>query len=128
MNHIKVGEIYRCEKHRAGLSNATSGQKWELFTILDEKKRNEITVFANNLPNKGSDGCSIKILSITEVKNGPKKSRKDDKWYQTVTINADVDVIESDINFDGDDPFAATPLDIGAEDFDDDIPWKDLPM
>jgi hypothetical protein len=115
MNHIVVGEIYRTTKHRSGTSK--SGD-WELFTILDERNRNEVTVFANNLPNKGYDGCQIKILSITEVKNGAKKG-KDEKWYQVVSMNADVDVLESDLKSDGD-PFEDLDGDDGK------LPWKEL--
>ena len=116
MNHIVVGEIYRCTKHRSGTSGSGA---WELFTILDEKNRNEITVFANNLPNKGYDGCQIKILSISEVKNGAKRG-KDDKWYQTVSMNADVDVLESDLASAGGDPFEDLDGDDGE------LPWKEL--
>ena len=118
MNHIIVGEIYRTTKHRTGTS---SSGPWELFTILDERSRNEVTVFANNLPNKGYDGCQIKILEITEVKNGSKKGAND-KWYQTVSINAKVDVLESDLNPDAD-PFKDLNDDEGGE-----LPWNELPM
>jgi len=115
MNHLICGNVYDVVKHRSGTSKNGA---WELFTILDEKKRNEITVFANNLPNKGHDGCKIKIVSITEVKNGVKKG-SDEKWYQTVSINANVEVIESDLNPDG----TSNPFEDGTDFADSIAPW-----
>lgn len=112
MNHIKVGEIYQAEKYRSG---STAQGQWELFTVKDEKGKNEVTIFANNHPVKyAADNCHIKISNITEIKNGKKKDKNSDKWFQTVSFNADVEVIPSDIT---------TNVFEEMDDEDGEIPW-----
>lgn len=108
MNKIVIGEVYTASKFRSGSSGRGD---WELYSVLDEKGKNEIAVYPTNIPSGGRDNCSFKVTDVTEFKYGQRKGT-DGKWYPSVSITGKVEVIKSDINID---------------EFDDDgpLPWED---
>ena len=99
MTRIAPDEIMRCAEFKEG---ASSRGPWELIQVLDEKGRNPVTIFVNNVPCHGAAGKDFIIRKITEVKVG---NRKDNTgaWRQSTTITADVEFIKSDINVDSED-------------------------
>ena len=112
MTTVTIGEVYHSKKFRSGSS---SNGPWELMSIVDDKGKNEVTIFASNIPCGGSDGCHFKLTKIDEVKFGMRKNKNDDKWYPSVTVQAEVEVIKSDIE------------DFGDQSVLDELPDTDLP-
>ena len=84
---VKPGETYTA----AGTKN---GQGWSLFKVKAEKGPKELAVFTD-----GSielhDGDQVTITKITSVKLSARKGRDRDgteKWFDTMSVNADVKV------------------------------------
>ncbi|MBQ7737007.1 MAG: hypothetical protein IJT62_04155 [Oscillospiraceae bacterium] len=78
---VKAGETYKAEGVR-------SGENWTMLKVKD--KRKELAVFTD----KGEafhEGDMVKIVKITSVKMSARKG-KDDKWYDTLSCNAEVEV------------------------------------
>lgn len=99
MNKITKGERYTTGRFYSGES---SKGNWEMYKIVDDKGKNEVTVFPSNIPTGGRDNCDIVIKDILEVRVGFRQSKKDQKWYPETNITAEIEVIKSDIDVDFD--------------------------
>lgn len=118
MNCLIVGGKYHAHHRKTGFSDKGP---WELYSVFDDKDKNEITVFITNAPTKMPDsGGDFVIKNIKTVKNGARKSSQG-VWFQNVTIEAEVTYVEPDKSFD----------EVGGGTFDDIVadgnPWADTP-
>ena len=99
MNILIVGGKYHARHRKTGFSDKGP---WELYSVVDDKDRNEITIFVTNpkmptnMPNTGGDFI---LKNIKNVKNGARQSTQG-VWFQNVTIEAEVEYIEPDKSFD----------------------------
>lgn len=114
---IEKDKNYRCNKFRQG---ENENGKWELVGIADAKGNNEVTIFPSNAPCGAYEGCEFVIREIHKVKIGRKLNKAEGKWYQQNTIDAEIDVIKSDI-----------PMEDGVFSDVSDLPWdvdSELPL
>lgn len=98
-NKLIVGEIYRAERFRTGES---ARGRWELVSVKDDRKKNEITIFPVNIPTGVTERGQFRIKKIVSMTNGMKKDREG-KWSVNVTCEAEIEAITSDIPGFGDD-------------------------
>lgn len=91
-NKLTVGEIYRAERFRSGES---ARGHWELISVKDQKKKNEVTIFPTNIPTGVTERGQFRIKKITSLTNGMKK--RGDKWEVNVTCEAEIEAITTDI-------------------------------
>ena len=108
MNQLIVGGRYHAHHRKTGFSDKGP---YELYSVFDDKDKNEITVFITNAPTKMPDsGGDFVLGKIKTIKNGARKSSQG-VWFQNVSIEAEVTYIEPDKSFD----------DAGGS------PWEDMP-
>lgn len=111
MNMLMLGGKYHARHKRTGFSDKGP---YELYSVVDDKDKNEITVYIRNavmptkMPEAGGDFIVDKIYN---VKNGARKSSQG-TWFQNVSIEAEVRYIEPDKSFD----------EAGGEN-----PWENMP-
>ena len=91
---VKAAETYTA----AGVKN---GQGWSLFKVKAEKGPKELAVFTDGSVEL-HDGDQVTVTKITSVKLSARKGR-DDKWYDTMSVNAEVSVGGSGFKKDEDD-------------------------
>lgn len=80
---VKAGETYTA----AGTKN---GDGWSLFKVKAERGPKELAVFTDG-STELHDGDQITVTKITGVKLSARKGR-DDKWYDTMSVNAEITV------------------------------------
>jgi hypothetical protein len=80
---VKAGETYTA-------ANTKNGDGWSLFKVKAEKGQKELAVFTDGL-RELNDGDQITVTKITSVRLSARKGR-DDKWYDTMSVNAEVSV------------------------------------
>ena len=83
---IEEGKIYRASFVTSGISQRGD---WELVKVTDEKQRNEITIFPDNIPCGVQQGMEFEVVHIRSVKSGPKK-RKDGSWREEASIKGTI--------------------------------------
>lgn len=94
MNKLKSGEVYTAVSSKSGRSRMGD---WELLLTKDERGRNDIAIFVQNLPSTVSEGDTFRIDRIHSVSSGFRKG-ENDKWQPAITIDADVTVVERAVN------------------------------
>ena len=92
-NKLIVGEIYRAERVRSGES---ARGPWELISLKDAKKQNEITIFPTNNPTGVTEKGQFRIKKIVSLTNGKKKDQNGN-WGVNVTCEAEIEAITTDI-------------------------------
>ena len=92
MTELKVGTSYVAKKKRSGTSDKGD---WEMVTILDNRGKNEVAVFALNRPTGIQEGQKFTVESIQSLKWGFKKDRND-KWQPHCTCEAVIHPIGSE--------------------------------
>ena len=92
-NKLTVGEIYRAERTRSGES---ARGPWELISLKDAKRQNEITIFPTNIPTGVTEKGQFRIKKIISLTNGKKKDQNGN-WAVNVTCEAEVEAIGTDI-------------------------------
>ena len=127
MNRLSIGNIYLAEWSYSG---ENSRGKYEMLKVVNEKGRDEITIFVNNKPSGIARGDRFCLNKVTDVIRKKRKGsvwnyetkQKEEGWILDVEINADVTRVDNDLDgLDGSlpDEFA------GA----DDLPWDEqLPL
>ena len=81
---VKDGEVYEAKGVR-------SGDRWSLFKVKAEKGPKELPVFVDR-SDAFQEGDKVKVKRITSVRLSAKKG-KDDQWRDTVSVNAEVEVV-----------------------------------
>ena len=67
-NMLIVGGKYHARHRRTGFSDKGP---WELYSVVDENNKNEITVYVTNAPTKmPAEGGDVVLGTIKNVKNG----------------------------------------------------------
>ena len=107
MNTITIGDTYRAKWAHSG-ENARG--PYEMVKVVNDKDKEDITIFINNCPTGITTNDRFVINKITTVTrkwrkgnvwNSQKKEREEG-WIQEVEINADVTRVDSEIEgFDG---------------------------
>lgn len=92
MNRITCGKIFKAENYRQGTTE--KGKDWELLSVVDENGKNEISIFPVNVPCGVLKGQEFLLESIESISCGHRKGG-DDKWFQTVSVNAIVSLAEA---------------------------------
>ncbi len=92
MTFLELNTPYAAYKHREGESNRG---RWELISVVDPNRKNEITIFTDNIPCGVAEGTQFRITKFTSVRYGFKKD-KNDKWQPQVTVNATVAPVHSE--------------------------------
>jgi len=135
MNRVSVGSIYVAAWAYSG---ENSRGKYEMLKVTNEKGKEDITIFVNNVPTgiaKGERFCLNKITDVIvkwrkgQVWNSNTKKREEG-WVQEFDINADVSRVSS--AFDG----VSTDVleneldgfDVGVAPWDELSPDEQLPM
>lgn len=80
---VREGETYTA-------ANTRNGDGWSLFKVKAEKGPKELAVFTDG-QRELHDGDQITVNKITSVRLSAKKGR-DDKWYDTISVNAEISV------------------------------------
>lgn len=105
---IEAGKIYRASFATRGISPRGD---WELVKVTDEKQRNDITIFPDNIPCGVTQGMEFEVVNIRAVKSGPKK-RKDGSWREETSIKGTIK------------PAAASSFVLDDDTIDDgELPW-----
>lgn len=127
MNRISIGSVYKADWAYSGEN--TRG-KYEMLKITNEKGKEAITVFVNNVPTGIAKGERFVINKITDVIVkwrkamiwNPNTKTREEGWEQEFDINADVTRVDDGIK----------GLDVDCpDDFGDidDLPWSEqLPL
>ncbi len=74
MNNLKVGTIYVASAHKEGQNR--SG-RWESLTVRDERGKNPITVFVENIPSNVEENGAFRIERILDVSFGRRQMGED---------------------------------------------------
>lgn len=82
-------------------SGTSARGPWEMVHVTDEKGQNEVTVWFNNCPTgMTAPGGAFIVKDIIEVKNGKRKSKTTDKWFQSVDFEIVAEICPPDTSFD----------------------------
>ena len=79
---VKEGETYEAKGVR-------TGDGWTMFKVKAEKGSKELAVFVER-SEAFREGDTVRVTKITAVKLSARKG-KDDKWYDTMSVNAEVE-------------------------------------
>lgn len=93
MTVITPDEVYTAKRVRSGV---TLKGPWELIVVVDERGKNEITLFPVNVPSRVEEGGRFRILEIRKVKAGFKK-KDDGSWSPNTTADVLVEPIVTDV-------------------------------
>lgn len=121
---LEAGQLYKAAQVRSGES---SKGPWMLTGVVDERGKNEITLFIRNTDCNLRDGQQFKIKELCSITLGVRKSKKDDKWFPSYSAEAIIEPIASEFeDLDGmedeSDPWASlSPSEI-FENREDDLP------
>ena len=81
---VKEGEVYTAE-------NVRTGDGWTMMKVKAERGPKEISVFVDR-SEAFHEGDRVKIVKIKSTRLSARKG-KDDKWYDTFSDNAEVEVV-----------------------------------
>ena len=81
---VKEGETYEAKDVR-------TGDGWTMMRVKAEKGPKEIAVFTDK-SEAFHEGDMVKIVKIVSTRLSARKG-KDDKWYDTISDNAVVEVV-----------------------------------
>lgn len=85
---VKAGEVYTAQ-------NVRTGEDWTMLRVKAEKGPKELAVFTDR-GEAFHENDRVKVVRITSVKLSARK-RKDrdgqEKWFDTMSVNADVEVV-----------------------------------
>lgn len=117
MIKIEKGGIYPCDRFRSG---ASERGRWEIIAVIEEgrygKNRQEVTIFPASTPSGLYEGCQFRVKDILSVKR-KKKQDSFGNWTQIdVGITAELELVEDEINMDGDLPFTMGAYDDSEKD------------
>lgn len=120
MLKVEKGGVYRAVRVRSG--EAERGP-WELVAVADEQNtKRTLTIFAANAPCGCIENQQVKIVEIISAKVGWKRD-KDQQWKPETTLEAVLEPIQSEIDFqDIGDETGALPWDNAGND------WDKLPL
>ena len=123
MNRLTVGNVYRADWAFTGENNKG---KYEMLKVVNEKGKEEIMIFVNNVPANIAKGDRFCLNEITDVIHkwrkgmvwNPQTRKREEGWVEEFDINAKVTRVDSDLT--------------GASGDIDDFgfgaaPWDDLP-
>ena len=83
MNQLKIGNIYAAAAHKQG---ENKNGAWESLTVRDERSKNPITVFVENIPSGVSENGRFRLERITNVSFG--KRPVEDGFIAVSSIHA----------------------------------------
>lgn len=117
MIKIVKGQIYPCCRFRSG---ASERGRWEIVAVIEEarygKIKQEVTIYPTTLPSGLYEGCQFRVKDILSVSR-KKAQDKNGNWNViNVCIEADVELVEDEINLSGDLPFTMGAYDDSEND------------
>ena len=128
MNRISVGSVYRADWAYSGENNKG---KYEMLKVANEKGKEEIMIFVNNVPANIAKGDRFCLNKVTDVirkwRKGmvwnPQTKQREEGWVEEFDVNADVTRIDDSLGDVGDLPNEFG--DVGQME----LPWdEELPL
>lgn len=125
---LEDGQIYKAAAVKTGKS---SRGPWMFTSVVDDRGKNEITLFIRNTDCNLRDGQRFKITDIAGITLGVRKGKGqyEGKWFPSYTADVVIEPIASEFDDlpdikDGDDPWSAL---VGGDPFE--VPEEDqLPL
>lgn len=78
MNILEVGQSYTANRAKSGSS---SRGDWEFVSVVNERGKEEVTIWVDNTPSGVTEGGKFKIVEVTKFGVTNRKD-KDGNWRQ----------------------------------------------